>query len=367
MSTIKIITIVGARPQFVKAAMVSRAILNHNKNAVEVTIEEKILHTGQHYDINMSQIFFDDLCLPKPAWTLSCSNMQPQEMSEVIEEEIKSESPDYVLLYGDTNSTLAGALAASKLHIPIIHVEAGLRSYNNNMPEERNRIATDKLSSMLMCPTRVAIRNLSAEGIDNNVYWVGDVMYDAALLFAQVANKKSTIMKQLDLTHKRFILATIHRAENTNDKQKLKNILIGLSSIANATRPIVWPMHPRTMNIISSELELSALIVKNENIIITEPIGYLDMVVLEREAMLIMTDSGGVQKEAYFHRTPCVTLREETEWVETVEAGWNYIVGTNPDRIKRSLVYNYKKRAIDEYGDGASAEKIIEIICRNSY
>ena len=361
----RILTIIGARPQFIKAAAVSRAISTHNKLGGN-RIDEFILHTGQHYDHNMSQIFFDDLEIPKPAWLLNCSAMMPEPMSKEITDTVKNEKFDCVLLYGDTYSTLAGALAAENLQIPIAHVEAGLRSFNNAMPEEHNRIETDRRAKWLFCPTTTAVENLTNEGITRNVHMVGDVMYDAALMFAGIATKKSDILAQLNLRHKEFYLATIHRAENTNTNN-LTRIFSALSDIATAENPIVLPLHPRTRNVIDSDACLKAKVFGNSAIKIIEPANYLDMIMLEKSARLILTDSGGIQKEAYFHQTPCVTLREETEWVETVNAGWNKIVGTDAEKIKSAIESPFAKQPITDYGSGDSAQKTIEILCRGNY
>lgn len=361
----RILTIIGARPQFIKAAAVSRAISTHNKLGGN-RIDEFILHTGQHYDHNMSQIFFDDLEIPKPAWLLNCSAMMPEPMSKEITDTVKNEKFDCILLYGDTYSTLAGALAAENLHIPIAHIEAGLRSFNNAMPEEHNRIETDRRAEWLFCPTTTAVENLTNEGITRNVHLVGDVMYDAALMFAGIATKKSDILSRLNLKHKEFYLATIHRAENTNAKN-LTRIFSALSDIATAENPIVLPLHPRTRNVIDSDVCLKAKVIGNSAIKIIEPANYLDMIMLEKSARLILTDSGGIQKEAYFHKTPCVTLREETEWVETVSAGWNKIVGTDAEKIKSAIESPFAKQPITDYGSGDSAKKIIEILCRGNY
>lgn len=361
----RILTIIGARPQFIKAAAVSRAISTHNKLGGN-RIDEFILHTGQHYDHNMSQIFFDDLEIPKPAWLLNCSAMMPEPMSKEITDTVKNEKFDCVLLYGDTYSTLAGALAAENLQIPIAHVEAGLRSFNNAMPEEHNRIETDHRAKWLFCPTTTAVENLTNEGITRNVHLVGDVMYDAALIFAGIATKKSDILTRLNLRHKDFYLATIHRAENTNT-ENLTRIFSALSSIATDGTPIVLPLHPRTRNVIDSDACMKAKVFGNSAIKIIEPANYLDMIMLEKSARLILTDSGGIQKEAYFHQTPCVTLREETEWVETVNAGWNKIVGTDAEKIKSAIESPFAKQLITDYGSGDSAQKIIEILCSGNY
>ena len=294
----KIITIVGARPQFIKAAMVSHAIHSYNANQT-VQIQELILHTGQHYDENMSQIFFSELKIPRPTWQLHCGNhthgaMTGQMLIE-IEQILLIEKPDYVLVYGDTNSTLAGALAASKLLIPVIHVEAGLRSFNKNMPEELNRIMTDHLSSILCCPTTTAVKNLTNEGIHSGVHHVGDVMYDAALLFGELADQKSTVLVDLGLKDRSYRLCTIHRAENTDYQERLQQIIEALLQIASKTIPIVLPLHPRTKQYLK-QYNLLSLIENHPYIHLTPPLSFLDMVMLEKHATTILTDSGGVQK-----------------------------------------------------------------------
>ncbi|MCL3852140.1 MULTISPECIES: UDP-N-acetylglucosamine 2-epimerase (non-hydrolyzing) [Parabacteroides] len=360
----KIVTIVGARPQFVKAAMVSRAIMEHNKNNVS-PIEELLLHTGQHYDANMSDIFFNSMGIPQPVWQLQCGNGTHGEMTGhmLIEiEKILSETlPDYVLVYGDTNSTLAGALAASKLHIPVIHVEAGLRSFNKQMPEEINRILTDHIATLLCCPTFAAVKHLANEGIQEGVHHVGDVMYDAALLFGELADKSSQILSQHHLTSKQFRLCTVHRAENTDNRECLSDIIDALKEISSPSFPTILPLHPRTRKCLEKQGMLYAL-EKQEGIQIIPPISFLDMVMLEKHAATILTDSGGVQKEAYFHHTPCITLRNETEWVETVEAGWNQIAGYKKQNILHCLENNPIRKEIIEYGTGNASDLIIGLL-----
>ncbi len=377
----KILTIVGARPQFIKAAMVSRAMIAYNQNAdikPHEQITEVILHTGQHYDDNMSRIFFDQLGIPKPAYNLQVGSGSHGEttgrMLAGIEKIIVEERPDWVLVYGDTNSTLAGALAACKLHIPVAHVEAGLRSYNKRMPEEINRVLTDHVSTLLFCPTKVAVANLAKEGITENVHQVGDVMYDAALMFGELADKESDIIERLLLKKKSYYLATVHRAENTDNPQRLKNIFAAFCEIATKDCPIILPLHPRTRGIlvqhglISKKDSLSdeiyyPLKCSNPYVKMIVPVSFLDMVMLEKCAKVILTDSGGVQKEAYFHKVPCVTLRDETEWVETVETGANMLVGAD----RKNIIQTIKEYMLDEkifvdhtiYGDGNCGEKII--------
>lgn len=348
----KIVTIIGARPQFIKAAPVSRALRKDNT--------EILVHTGQHYDHNMSEIFFDELNIPKPDYNLEVGSgnhgKQTGEMLAKIEEVLLKEKPDWVLIYGDTNSTVAGSLAAAKLHIPVAHVEAGLRSFNRKMPEEINRVVADHLSTLLFPPTETAVNHLRNEGITKNVYNVGDVMLDATLYNLKIAEEKSTILDTLNLKPDDFFLATVHRAENTDIKENLENIFTAFSK---TKKKVILPLHPRTTNKLKS-YGLTSLLT-HKNIQVVEPIGYLDMIMLEKHATKILTDSGGVQKEAYFMKTPCITLRTETEWVETVESGWNVIVNTDVDKI---LEYATKDTIPnshpDFYGDGMASEKIAE-------
>ncbi|MGE5329799.1 MAG: non-hydrolyzing UDP-N-acetylglucosamine 2-epimerase [Deltaproteobacteria bacterium] len=366
----KILTVIGARPQFVKAAVVSRAIIKYNASS-NTKITEIIVDTGQHYDINMAKIFFEQLSIPKPNYSLGVGSgnhgEQTGEILKKVEQVIFSEKPDVVMVYGDTNSTLAGALAASKLLIPVIHVEAGLRSFNMAMPEEQNRILTDHISTMLFCPTETAVKNLKDEGIKENfrgkkVANTGDVMYDAVLYNSDIASKKSNILDILECKEKKYILSTIHRAENTNEKQVLIALLSGL---AKTGEKIILPVHPRTKKFIK---QYNIDICKNINII--DPVGYLDMLLLEKNAKIIATDSGGVQKEAFFFKIPCITLRNETEWIETVESGWNQLVGSSPEKIVEAVSFiNDKKQQINDskaFGDGHAGEKIIDFIIKTS-
>lgn len=358
----RIITIIGARPQFVKAAIVSRYIRLHNDNS-SIHIEEKILHTGQHYDYNMSQVFFEEMDIPTPTWHLGCTN-DVACMRDAIIPLINGQA-DYIMVYGDTNSTLAGALAAEACNIPLIHIEAGLRSHNMEMAEEYNRIETDKRSTLLFCPTQTAVNNLRKEGITQGVYHVGDVMYDATLYFAEQAQKTSNILQQLQIVSKQYYLATIHRAQTTDNTEKLANILYAFQQIHH---PIILPLHPRTKKVIDNSIVLTKLIQESPKLRIIDSVSYLDMLLLEKHAALILTDSGGVQKEAYFHHTPCITMREETEWVETVETGWNTIVGTNTNRILQAIQSPQQPQyEITEYGSGNAATNIIKILCQNEY
>ena len=351
----KIVTIVGARPQFIKAAPVSREI---RKKHTEI-----LVHTGQHYDHNMSEVFFNELNIPKPDYNLeigsSSHGKQTGEMLSKIEEILLKEKPDYVLVYGDTNSTLAGALAAVKLHIPVAHVEAGLRSFNRKMPEEINRVITDHVSKLLFAPTDTAVINLKNEGITEGIYNIGDVMYDATLYNLQIAEQKSTILEKLDLKGKEYLLATVHRAENTDNRENLENIL---KAFKQSDKTVIFPVHPRTVKKIN-DLGLGNLLKSADNIKTIEPVGYLDMIILEKNAHKIVTDSGGVQKEAYFMNIPCITMRTETEWVETVNSGWNTIVNTDIDKILYAVnEQNTPQNHPDFYGDGKASSKIAEII-----
>lgn len=355
---LSILTVVGARPQFIKAAAVSRAIAECASESSRRPMVETVLHTGQHYDENMSHIFFDELGIPRPSVNLEISGGSHGEMTGRmlmgIEKEIVSRKPDWVLVYGDTNSTLAGALAAAKLHVPVAHIEAGLRSFNRRMPEEINRVLTDHIATLLFCPTSTAVSNLADEGITAGVENVGDVMYDAALIFGEHAERSSTILSKMDLECGGFALATVHRAENTDDPERLKGILMALSRLAGRL-PVVLPLHPRTQNCIR-KLDLSDLC---KDVHIIEPVSFLDMICLEKGARLILTDSGGVQKEAYFHGVPCVTLRDETEWVETVDCGWNQLAGADSDKIEECIAAAQTGGRIDEYGNGTTAQTIV--------
>ena len=355
ISSMKIFTVIGARPQFIKAAAVSRAI------GADESVEEIIVHTGQHFDDNMSRIFFDELSIPRPRHNLDIHSLNHGAMTgrmlEKLEELLLNENPDVVMVYGDTNSTLAGALAASKLHIPVAHVEAGLRSFNMHMPEEVNRILTDRISTFLFCPTSEAIENLRKEGFEHiqcHVYNSGDVMYDAALYYAEKAKQP-----EADIPAE-FILATLHRAENTDDSNRLKSILDAFNIIAVDT-PIVLPMHPRTKKIMNG-LKSSSL---SQNLIIIEPQGYLQMISMLKNCKMVMTDSGGLQKEAYFFSKPCITLRTETEWVELVNSGVNKLGGYKKENILDA--YNeFSDSSVDFpenlYGNGDASQKIIQFL-----
>jgi UDP-N-acetylglucosamine 2-epimerase len=361
----KIVTIIGARPQFIKAAPVSRAIQDHNLKNPDNQFNEIIVHTGQHYDDNMSAIFFEELNIPKANVNLGVGSgshgWQTAQMLIRIEEILIKQKPSWVMVYGDTNSTLAGALAAVKLNIPVAHVESGLRSFNREMPEEHNRVIVDHCSDMLFCPTQAAVENLSKEGITHGVHLVGDTMYDSVLQFVSSAHKKSTVMNELQLKPKNYLLATIHRPYNTDVPENLRNIL---SAFIEIGKPIVFPVHPRTKPKIDDALN-NAFQAEGgaKNILAIDPVGYLDMLVLEENAHLIMTDSGGMQKEAYFMCVPCVTLRPETEWVETVEAGWNVVVGADREKIVNTVnSFKLPDKKPDFYGDGRAGEKILEFL-----
>lgn len=360
----KILTVIGARPQFIKAAAVSRVIRNDYGNE----IEEILVHTGQHYDANMSEIFFEELDIPRPKYNLEVSSGLHGEMTgrmlESVESVLIKENPDWVIIYGDTNSTLAGALAASKLHIPIAHIEAGLRSFNMRMPEEINRLLSDRVSSILLCPTDTAVQNLLSEGIKTGVYNVGDVMYDVALFYGLRARERSRVLSDLNLSHGGFALATCHRAENTDDPQKLNFILSALSKIA-LELPVVLPLHPRTRKYIT-EYGLSSHL---RSLIVTEPLSFVDMIALEQSSKIIFTDSGGVQKEAFFYDVPCITLREETEWVETVKLGRNFLVGSSYEKIisaaHEAINKNLGASNVFPYGRGDAAKDILKLLAQS--
>ena len=351
----KIVTIVGARPQFVKAAPVSVELRKKH--------EERILHTGQHYDVKMSKIFFDDLKIPKPDINLEVgSDSHARQTAEImigVEEYLRQEKPELVLVYGDTNSTLAAAVSASKNHINVAHVEAGLRSFNRKMPEEINRIVADRLSSLLFCPTQTAVINLKNEGMEAGVYNVGDVMFDAALKFAPIAEQKSEILKRESLSHGDYFLLTLHRAENTNSFQNMKNIV---SALMDSKEQIVFPIHPRTIKYLQ-QYQLYDILERSKFIKLLEPVSFIDMIVLEKNAQKILTDSGGVQKEAYFYEVPCITLRDETEWVETAKDGWNCIVGANYDKILEAIK-NFTPNSAQKkhYGEGKAGVNLCKFI-----
>lgn len=357
----KIVTVVGARPQFIKAAAVSRAISDDYVNQ----IDEVLVHTGQHYDDNMSKVFFEELDIPRPKYNLEISGGQHGAMTgrmlEGVENILLQEKPDWLLIYGDTNSTLAGALAASKLHIPVAHVEAGLRSFNMRMPEEVNRILADRISSILFCPTETAVNNLKTEGVSRGVHYVGDVMYDVALFYRDKAQQNSKVLQTLGLTTCAFALATCHRAENTDDPQRLSSILSALAEIA-IQLPVVLPLHPRTRKLVG-DYGMAHLL---GQLMVTDPLPFLDMVALEQASRLILTDSGGVQKEAFFYGVPCITMRDETEWVETVDLEWNQLVGASTPSIlsaANEVLQNPPKSVTAKpYGTGRAAKDILALL-----
>ncbi len=354
----KVITIIGARPQFIKAAVISREIAKHPE------IKEVIVHTGQHFDKNMSDIFFDEMQIPTPHYHLDINSLghgaMTGRMLEKIEEVLIAERPDFVIVYGDTNSTLAGALAAKKLHIKVVHIEAGLRSFNMSMPEEVNRILTDRISDLLCCPTEQAAKNLYEEGYSNflsKVLVTGDVMQDAAIFYQKLAKSNSNIISNLGLEGKAFALCTLHRAENTDNIVRLSEIIEALNEISGEIE-LVFPIHPRTRRImVDNKLSLSCKTI--------DPVGYLDMVNLLTQTKIVLTDSGGLQKEAFFFAKPCVTLRDETEWVELIEGNFNTLAGANKEKI----ISSFKSMCIakpdftkDLYGTGNAARRIVALL-----
>jgi UDP-N-acetylglucosamine 2-epimerase len=347
----RVVNIVGARPQFIKAAPVSKALRAAGHN-------ELLVHTGQHYDYGMSQVFFDELGVPAPAVNLGIGSAahgrQTGEMLIGIEAVLTAEKPDWTIVYGDTNSTLAGALASVKLGIPLAHVEAGLRAFNRGMPEEHNRVLTDHCANLLLCPTHSAANNLAREGILRSVEVVGDPMYDAVLQFSHIARERSTILRERGLRPKSYLLATVHRACNTDQPKNLRAILDALGRIGE---PVIFPVHPRTRRCMEG-LRVTGCIK------MIDPVGYLDMLVLEENARVILTDSGGIQKEAYFFGVPCITLRSETEWVETVSEGRNVVAGTDTARILAAVARQDwpAGRPPPLFGDGAAAPRIVAAV-----
>ena len=352
----KILTVIGARPQFIKASVVSKAIQSSS------ILDEKIIHTGQHFDANMSNIFFDQLGIPKPHYQLDINSGSHGSMTgrmlEQIEKICLAEKPDRLMVYGDTNSTLAGALAAAKLHIPVAHIEAGLRSFNMQMPEEINRILTDQISDILFCPTDTSVNNLKNEGFDKKpvqVLNVGDVMQDSSLFFSERAVKGSSL---IDVPNEGFIVATLHRAENTDDSTRLKSIIEALNYIHEHIRPVVLPLHPRTQKVVKSlGLELEMLVL--------EPVGYLEMIWLLKHCDAVVSDSGGVQKEAFFFKKPCVTMRDQTEWVELIEHGVNVLAGADTQKIIQCTEAMLGKNIEDPlslYGGGHASQNIVNVL-----
>jgi UDP-N-acetylglucosamine 2-epimerase len=364
-----VLSIVGARPQFVKAAMVVEAVRAHNRRA-RAKVCHTLVHTGQHYDRNLSDVFFQQMPLPKPKYNLGVGSgthgAQTAKLLAGIEDVLLKERPDVVVVYGDTNSTLAGALATAKLGIKLAHVEAGLRSFNRAMPEEINRVVTDHLSDLLFCPTATAVNQLANEGISGNVYRSGDVMLDAVLNFAQLAEQRSRILREIGLAPNEYALVTVHRAENTDSESNLASIL---EFLANVTHTVVFPVHPRTRNRIAGASCLRTLAEKLGNHVrMIDPVSYLDMLALERHAQLVMTDSGGVQKEAFFLGVPCLTLRNETEWIETLKGGWNRLVDASSEETiglvdslwKRNGQCPYTARNLNLFGAGKASQMIVQ-------
>ena len=373
----KLVTIIGARPQIIKAAALSRAIRNNYADQ----IQEVNVHTGQHYDDNMSQVFFDELHIPRPDYNLHVGSashgVQTARMTEGIEDILFKEQPDYIVLYGDTNSTLAGAVAAAKIHVPIVHIEAGLRSFNKAMPEEINRIVCDHCSTLLFTPTLAGVENLKREGfpmgndgpytIDNpKVYHCGDIMYDNSLHFAAIAEEKTDIIQRLELTAKPYILATIHRDTNTDYPERLSAIFRSIIKLSEECQ-VVLPLHPRTAKLLKTNLDetLQKQIFSCQNIKLIPPVSFLEMIALERHALLVMTDSGGVQKEAYFFKKPCIILRPETEWVEIVETSNAVLADADEGRIMQAWQHfkgNPPTVFPEIFGDGHAAEFMLEKI-----
>jgi UDP-GlcNAc3NAcA epimerase len=360
----KILTVIGARPQFIKASVVSNALCRTSN------LNEVLVHTGQHFDANMSEVFFSELAMIAPRYNLGIHGgphgAMTGKMLEGIEAVLLKESPDAVLVYGDTNSTLAGALAAAKMHIPVAHIEAGLRSFNMRMPEEINRILTDRVSTWLFTPTDVAVSNLRAEGVnEQKIFPVGDVMCDAALHFGRHSGEGSQFLTRLGLERSGYVLVTIHRAENTDDPQRMEVIVDSLCLTAKVM-PVVWPVHPRTRGVLRDRGLLNRLVVAG--VLLEDPVGYLQMVQLEKHAAVVATDSGGVQKEAYFFGVPCVTLREETEWTELVAAGWNRLSPPlDAAEVSATILKSVgsQGQAVSCYGNGNSAELIADCLSRD--
>ena len=366
----KLISIVGARPQFIKAAPVSRAIEQHNLDNHGPQITEILVHTGQHYDYKMSQVFFDQLEILPPRYNLGVGSGNHGQMTGAmlakIETVLLKERPDWVLVHGDTNSTVAGAMAAVKLHIPVAHVEAGLRSFNRRMPEEINRVLTDHISIILFCPTDTAVINLKKEGITKGVFNVGDVMYDAFLANKNLAHQKSGILSDLELKPKSYCLATVHRQENTEDPRRLLNIFTAFEELSSADCPFIILLHPRTRKALQRH---KGKLLLSPHVRLLSPASYLDMIALEVHARVILTDSGGVQKEAYFARVPCVTLRDETEWIETIEAGWNHLGGADCRQIADAFekaINSFPLEQAGLYGDGKASHLLLRNLISSS-
>jgi UDP-N-acetylglucosamine 2-epimerase len=383
----KIVSVVGARPNFMKIAPLLRAITEHNKRNKrnklnKLSITPILVHTGQHYDYEMSQIFFKDLDLPKPDIYLGVgSGTHAEQTGKVmieLEKVLLKEKPDLVVVVGDVNSTLAGALAAVKLWIPVAHVEAGPRMFDKDIPEEVNRVLTDHVSSFLFAPTQTAVDNLKREGINNGVYLTGDVMLDSFLQFSQIAEENSKILHKLDLGKGEYLLATVHRARNTDNKENLRSIIEAFQS---TEEKIVFPVHPRTRKMLkqfglldqSPTISHQSLITNQQSpithhqLLLIDPVGYLDSIMLTRNAKKVLTDSGGLQKEAYFSKVPCITLDEVTGWPETVEDGWNTLVGSNKDKIVEAVHhFEPEGRQRQVFGDGRAVERIMDVLVKDS-
>lgn len=349
----RVFIIVGTRPNFIKVVPLLQVLMKSK------TLKPILVNTGQHYDTEMADIFFKELKICKPGFDLEVKSSSTDKILNSLEKLFNKERPDIVAVLGDVNSTLAAALAASRLHIPIAHIEAGLRSYNKSMPEEINRVLTDHISDFLFCPTKQAVKNLKKENITKNVYLTGDIMLDTLKCMSPVAEKKSSILEKIGLKISKYYLLTIHRAENTDDPDKLRNIL---SALLGSDLPIVFPIHPRTKKVLQKlPADLKRRILKK--LFIIPPVSYLDMLILEKNAKKILTDSGGVQKEAYLLKVPCITLRNETEWVETVEDHWNILVGHNSNLIKKAIKDFFpKSKQKNHYGKGDAAKKIVKVL-----
>jgi UDP-GlcNAc3NAcA epimerase len=379
MSKKKILTVIGARPQIIKAAALSRAI----RTQYAAEIQEVLVHTGQHYDENMSAVFFEELGIPLPDYNLAVGSGTHGHMTAAmlsgIEDILNKEQPTAVIIYGDTNSTIAAALAAAKIHIPVVHIEAGLRSFNKAMPEEINRISADHMSTLLFVPTLAGIGNLTKEGFKSelhspasidapNVYHCGDIMYDNSLYYANLSNEKSTIIEHLGLRSNQFILCTVHRDSNTDDPKALQGILEALQELSSRTNlEVILPIHPRTKNKIESLLstDFQQKILTHKKLRMISPAGFLDMIALEQNAKMIITDSGGVQKEAYFFAKPCVILRDQTEWIEVVEAGAAILTGPNKEKIISAATHLLEQKITTDpaiFGNGNAAAFICEKI-----
>jgi UDP-GlcNAc3NAcA epimerase len=367
VTPVKLVSIVGSRPQFIKVAPLSRSFERHNNGGAK-SVEHIIVHTGQHYDTGMSDVFFDELDIPSAAFNLGVGSgphgAQTGRMLDRIEQVLLDVRPEMVVNYGDTNSTLAGSLAAAKLHIPVAHIESGLRSFNRRMPEEINRIVADHVSDLLLAPTPTAMTNLEREGLAGKAVWTGDIMYDAVLAYRELAQQECGILNRLSLSAGTYGLVTIHRAENTDDAERLRGLLTGLNDIAEGGRRVVFPVHPRTARLLSEKVQGWS---PHPRLDLIDPVGYIDMLRLIAHARMLLTDSGGLQKEAFFLGCPCVTLREETEWVETIHGEGNILAGVTPDAIRAAVLKwedrilrgkpDFSSEAAAWFGDGHAADK----------